>query len=159
MNNDLYHALGTTPFPNVLLDKVMPRLTDTSWRVLCVVVRQTFGFRNSDGTRKKTDWLSHWQLKQKTGRASSAISEAIDILVRSRLVVVTSSVGTELSTKHQRRQHRGHARFGLHPRVTETTFLDWPTDAEKRFPETINNKRKNNKKEQQHRQAHLDMNG
>jgi hypothetical protein len=34
---------GTTPFPNILIDRVMPYLTDTEWRVL--VVRRSANVR------------------------------------------------------------------------------------------------------------------
>ncbi len=65
--------LRTTPFPNHLLDNAMPRLRDTEWRLLCVLVRQTLGWQNkSEGGRKQRDWLTQAQLKKRTGRDSAA---------------------------------------------------------------------------------------
>lgn len=37
---------GWIPFPRVLVDEVMPDLTDTEWRVLTVIVRQTIGWQS-----------------------------------------------------------------------------------------------------------------
>jgi len=31
-------STNTTPFPNYLLNEVMPTLKDTEWRLLCVIV-------------------------------------------------------------------------------------------------------------------------
>ena len=86
-----------TPFPNVLLDTVMPLLKDTEWRILCVIVRQTLGWLegagngHKEGDRKSRDWLTHSQLKQRTGRNSAAICKAVHSLVRRGLIVVYDS--------------------------------------------------------------------
>jgi len=55
------------PFPSALLDEWLPRLKDTEWRLLCVVVRQTLGWKNGKG-RKRRDWMSQSQLMKRTGR-------------------------------------------------------------------------------------------
>ncbi len=113
---------GTTPFPNFLLDKVMPRLTDTEWRVLVVIVRQTFGWSIAPGVRKKADWLSHFQLKQRTGRQSAAISRAIAILVRSGLIAVRDMRGRPLYTPEMRRRSHSRMIFSVHPLATSASF-------------------------------------
>lgn len=105
--------IPTTPFPNVLIDKVMPCLSDSSLRVLVVVVRQTLGFRSSDGTHKKVDWISHSQLRQKTGRSSSAISAAINSLCRKGLIKVTDRLNHELATPEARRKCRSRLYYQL----------------------------------------------
>jgi len=113
---------GTTPFPNFLLDKAMPRLTDTEWRILCVIVRQTFGWSVGPGVRKKADWLSHFQLKQRTGRQSAAISRAIAILVKSGLVAVRDTRGRPLYTPEMRRRSQSRLVFSVHPLSSTASF-------------------------------------
>ena len=104
----------TTPFPNVLLDEVMPRLKDTPWRVLCVVVRQTLGWQSeASGSRKERDWLTRSQLMARTGRNSEALSAAIDTLVRQGYIEVQDSKGQLLSTPQDRRKSRGRIYYGL----------------------------------------------
>jgi hypothetical protein len=102
------------PVPAVLIDTVMPRLSDTEWRLLCVVVRATIGWRdNASGRRKARDWLTQGQLRRRTGRGSEALSHAVDGLVRRGLVVVTNASGKPLSTRTLRRRCGGRLYFEL----------------------------------------------
>ncbi len=94
------------PFPVGLIDGAMPHLTDTEWRVLCVVVRQTLGWSDPAGGRKRRDWLSHSQLRKRTGRSGGAVSLAVDALVRSGLVEATDALGCGLTTSGARRKAR-----------------------------------------------------
>jgi DNA-binding MarR family transcriptional regulator len=104
----------TTPFPSALLDQVMPTLKDTEWRLLCVIVRQTLGWRDAaTGGRKKWDWLTQRQLIRRTGRSSEAISRAINSLVRHGIIEAQSRTGRPLVTPIERRQARGHIRYAL----------------------------------------------
>lgn len=104
----------STPFPNALIDTVLPTLKDTEWRLLCVLVRQTLGFYDpATRQRRETVWLSHTQLKTRTGRSSEAISHALEVLVQRQLIVVTSADGALLSTAEERRR----CPSGLHFRV------------------------------------------
>ena len=106
-----------TPFPSALIDQVMPRLKDTEWRLLCVIVRQTLGWKDKQtGARKTSDWLTQKQLIKRTGRSSEALSRALDSLVRQQIIEVRSSTGTLLSTTAQRRQTRGRIHYALHSR-------------------------------------------
>jgi hypothetical protein len=107
---------GTTPFPNFLLDGVMPTLRDTEWRVLCVVVRQTRGWRDPQtGRRKQSDWLTHRQLQRRTGRASAAVCRAIDSLVHLELIEVRDELGKMLPTADDRRRSGRRLYYRLHP--------------------------------------------
>lgn len=146
----LPHQLeGTTPFPNLLLDGVMPKLSDTEWRLLCVVVRQTYGWRLPDGSRKPLDWLSHAQLRRKTGRSSAAISRAIDCLVRRKLLAVRDLNGQILVTAAERRRSRHRLGFSLNEpgnrtavkRMRQFAFTNRKCE---------NNKRNFDKRKQQH---------
>ena len=96
----------STPFPNLLLDWWMPVLRDTEWRVLCVVVRQTLGWKAGPG-RKESDRISQAQLCRKTGRASAAVSQAIDRLVTLGLLAATTKTGQPLNSAKRRRNGRG----------------------------------------------------
>jgi hypothetical protein len=109
---------GTTPFPNIWLDRVMPFLTDTEWRLICILVRQTFGWIRQNEP-KRSDWLSHSQLKRKSGRASAAVSRAIDVLCRNHLIVVTDAAKRPLTDPDARRRHRGRLYF----RLTDSALL------------------------------------
>lgn len=100
------------PFPSALLDAQMPKLKDTEWRLLCVIVRQTLGWQRGKG-RKKRDWMTQKQLIARTGRNSAALSAALDALVRKNLVECHDSDGELLLSKQQRRQHRGRIYFSL----------------------------------------------
>lgn len=106
-------GFGTTPFPDWLLDKLMPRLRDVEWRLICVLVRQTLGWQTGNGNPKQSDWLSHSQLRRRTGRSSSAISPAIEFICRNRLVEIDDGQGKTLRTAFERRKHRGRLYFRL----------------------------------------------
>ncbi|MBX3117418.1 MAG: replication protein [Fimbriimonadaceae bacterium] len=142
--------VGTTPFPNFLLDRVMPRLTDTEWRIICIIVRQTYGWSIGSGIRKGSDWLSHFQFKRKTGRQSAAISRAIDVLVRSGLIAVRDRHGYGLYTPAARRRSHSHLNFALHPQVATPKFQKRFALARFRSSEYVNNKRNFDKRKQQH---------
>lgn len=107
---------NTTPFPNLLLDHVMPLLGDTEWRMLCVIVRVTFGWQKSE------DWLSHSQLKRRTGRESAAVSRAVDILVKRGLIVVRDRDERRLHTASERRRSRSRLVFAIHPRLLDSNL-------------------------------------
>ncbi len=112
----------STPFPNVLIDRIMPDLSDTEWRLLCVVCRQTLGFASEGGQggRRTRDWLTHGQLKARTGRASEAVSRAVDGLVRKNLIEVRTYAGEPLLTPQERRRCQGMLFFSLAPRLVQT---------------------------------------
>ncbi len=107
-----------TAFPNALVDEEMPHLSDTEWRILCVLVRQTLGWQEEGGgSRKVRDWLTNSQLKTRTGRESAAVSRAIQSLLTKRLIVVEDSEGKLLLASRQRQRQLGRLYFRLHPRL------------------------------------------
>ncbi|MCX6381060.1 MAG: hypothetical protein NT023_16585 [Armatimonadetes bacterium] len=107
-----------TAFPNALVDEEMPRLSDTEWRILCVLVRQTLGWQEEGGgSRKVRDWLTNSQLKTRTGRESAAVSRAIQSLLIKRLIVVEDIEGKPLLASRQRQRQLGRLYFRLHPRL------------------------------------------
>ena len=97
----------TTPFPNELIDEAMPRVNDTQWRVLCVVVRQTLGWHDRrTGTRKIRDWLTQSQLKARTGRN-------VEALVEQGTIVVEGENGHPLDSSQRRQAYRGRIYYRL----------------------------------------------
>ena len=144
-------VFGTTPFPNFLLDRVMPRLRDTEWRILTVIVRQTLGWSIGDGQRKAFDWLSHAQLKRRTGRSSAPISRAIDVLVRSGLIVVRDSFGVELQSANERRRSRSYLSFAVSPQLGSPKIQQQFSHRRLANLQRKNNKRNYYKRKQQQR--------
>ena len=110
----------SVPFPADLLDRAMPHLTDTEWRLLCVVVRQTLGWRDAaTGSRKGRDWLTQSQLVRRTGRSGKPVSRAISGLVGWSLIRVLSDRGLPLLTAADRRRYQGRHWFQLAPQWSE----------------------------------------
>ena len=116
----------SVPFPAVLLDRAMPALTDTEWRLLCVIVRQTLGWQQpsqasgegagSTGTgRKERDWLTQAQLAARTGRSSKPLSRAISGLVAKGFIQVLTGQGRALDTAQERRRYPDKHWYRLHP--------------------------------------------
>jgi hypothetical protein len=105
----------TTPFPNFLLDEAMPHLKDTEWRLLCVIVRQTMGWKGGSGAnnRKRRDWLTREQLKARTGRDSEALAKAVDALMKMNYLVAENEEGRPLSTPDERRRNRAKVYYCL----------------------------------------------
>lgn len=115
---------GTTPVPNDMLDRVMPTLRDTELRVLLVVVRQTLGWQDGPNSsrRKERDWLTQSQLMRRTGRASEAVSAAVDGLVRARLIEVQDRWRRPLVTPAERRRCLGKLYYRLGPELGENSL-------------------------------------
>jgi len=147
---DHRHSRGTTPFPNFLLDRVMPKLRDTEFRLLAVVVRQTCGWVDRKGKRKTSDWLSHPQLKRKTGRSGTAVSRAIEVLVWSKLIVVRDMSGRALGNAIDRRRARSTLFYSLHPRLRMPSHLKQIRLHTFVSLQSENNKRNTYKTKQQH---------
>ena len=94
------------PLPCAVVDEILPRLKDTELRILLVVLRQTLGQRDRQGRVKTRDWLTHQQLCRRTGRASEAVSAAVDSLIRSGLITITNEKRDELISPSERRRVR-----------------------------------------------------
>jgi hypothetical protein len=71
------------PVHNAIFDVIMPSLSPNGWKVLCVAIRQTWGWRDPDSNdprvRKKWDHIPYSQFLEKTGIGSRAtLSRALD---------------------------------------------------------------------------------
>ncbi len=110
-------AVAWHPVPLRLVDEVMPTLKDTELRVLLVILRATWGWRANriagDGKHKRRDWLSHSQLRRRTGRGSDAVSGAVASLTAAGLIVVEDAGGSPLATPEERRRSLGRLYFRL----------------------------------------------
>jgi hypothetical protein len=122
-----------TPFPSLLIDEVMPTLKDTEWRLLCIIVRQTLGWQQKDtGERKTSDWLTHRQLRLRTGRASEAICKALDRLVRQGLIEIRDDLRHPLLSPHARRRYTGKLYFQLGAKLSAVSRETVNREAAKR---------------------------
>lgn len=97
---------------------MLPTLSGPQWQLLTVIVRQTLGWHNpATGRRKTSDWLSHRQLKARTGRGSEAVSHAVDALVRRELIEVRDEGGRLLATAEERRRSCSRLFYSLAPHL------------------------------------------
>jgi len=118
---------GWTQFPNLLIDLYMPKMSDTEWRLLCVIVRKTIGWRQAgSGERLGRVRLSHRQLRRLTGRQSASLSHALHVLVDEGFLVVTDAAGHRLSSPHERQRSRQALTFSL-----ATWISDFSTTSKK----------------------------
>jgi hypothetical protein len=65
---------------NYVLDEMMPTLSPNAWKVLCVAIRQTLGWKDSETAsgRKESDVISYSQFMSRTGiRGRATVSRAI----------------------------------------------------------------------------------
>lgn len=86
-----------TPIPNLVLDTYLKRLKPTELALLLVVIRQTYGWAmHGNKVRKKQDWISGGQLREKTGYSRKSISTALGALVKLRLIIVRDFTGREM---------------------------------------------------------------
>jgi hypothetical protein len=105
------------PVPAILIDRLLPRLTDTELRVLLVVIRQTLGWVDSPGSgqqaRKRRDWISQSQLMGKTGKSRDSVSRAVGALVEAGLVIVEKPSGEPLANAYDRKKARTRLYYRL----------------------------------------------
>lgn len=95
----------TTQVPNVVFDKLLTNLTFSEFKVLMVIIRQTYGWIDQRTRRRKTrDRISHSQFIQKTGLSRRMVSKALQSLVSKGLIAVTDRTGNFL---HQPEKRKG----------------------------------------------------
>jgi phage replication O-like protein O len=93
----------TTQVPNGLFDSLLKSLSEKELKVLLVVIRQTLGWVDSNGNRKRRDWISQKYFRNKTGLSGKAVSQAIELLVNRNLIIATTTQSKILSTSNARR--------------------------------------------------------
>ena len=110
------------PVPAIYIDQVMPTLSDSEWRVLCVIIRQTLGWVDEESAsgRKERDWITQSQFREKTGgKSRDSISLGIASLVKRGLILVENREGKPLSTPKSRQTNRDRLYFRLVPIESE----------------------------------------
>lgn len=115
---------NTTQTPNIIFNGLMKEMSDTELRVVLIVTRATLGWimDREKGMRKEEDWISHSQLKHKTGRESGAISKAIDRCIQKGWIEARDHSGELLDTNSSsslRSSKRKMSRFISRPESSD----------------------------------------
>lgn len=112
--------IQSVPTPLFIFD-LSHELKGSEVKVLLAVVRQTLGWKAGQGDRRVASAiLSQTALKEQTGLATEAISQAVDSLVRRGVVQTHTTKGKPLPTKEERRRLRGPVCFRLAQDWVET---------------------------------------
>ncbi len=97
--------IGTTPVPNKLFDLFLSELQGAELKVLLVIIRQTLGWQDRRAVhgRKTKDWISSSQIILKSGCSRRAISSAIDVLSKKKLIRVLDKSENTLADGNARK--------------------------------------------------------
>jgi len=99
----IYH----TNVPNIVFDILLKDLGYAELKVLLVIIRQTYGWKDKrTGKYKQWDWISQQFFIRKTGLSNRAVSTAISQLVYKRLIVVKNEQGRLVFNASDRKQAR-----------------------------------------------------
>jgi hypothetical protein len=113
---------NTTPVPNVFFDSLMLELSSSAVRVYLKIVRNTYGWRDSQGNVKKRDWISHSQFS-KVGISSRSVTTAIDELLSHNLIILTDDYGNLLDNPNKRKNAK-RIYYGLQLNTHANNALD-----------------------------------
>ena len=72
---------GYFPFPNAVVDKLLPKLTGAEFKVFSVVIRQTLGWK------KQWDQIANSQFRKKGGLSKSGVMVSLDVLLDNNLIL------------------------------------------------------------------------
>lgn len=97
--------IKTIPVPNAVFDTYLKELKIAELKVLLIIIRQTLGWKDlsTESKRKEIDWLSNNFLALKTGCSKRAINDAIQSLVKNKIIDVLSKSGELLDTSEKRK--------------------------------------------------------
>lgn len=124
---------NSTQVPNRLFDHYLTTLSAKELKVLLVVLRQTLGWVDANGTRKKRDWMSQRFFANKTGLSPKSVSKAIEMLVSKYLITATSEAGRELRYPNER---KGQEKVFYGPTEQLITFVPKPYYKSSQNPST-----------------------
>ena len=101
--------------PQVYIDKIMPGLLESEWRVLLVILRQTWGWISPDGltNRKERDWISMGQFCQKAGLHRESVSHAVQSLIGMGLIQAETEARVLLTPPELRRRNGSRVYYRL----------------------------------------------
>lgn len=78
-----------TNVPNTIFDTYLKDLGYAELKVLLVVIRQTYGWKDTrTNSYKRWDWISQQFFVKKTGLSQRAVSSAIAKLIEKQLILV-----------------------------------------------------------------------
>lgn len=126
----------STQVPNKLFDIHLKTLSVKELKVLLIVIRQTLGWIDSKGNRKKRDWMSQRFFANKTGLSPKSVSQGIEMLVSKGLIIATSEDGRELWRPNDR---KGQGKVFYGPSEHLITFLPKPYNKSTQDPSTKGN--------------------
>ena len=135
---------NTTPIPNEFFEYI-PTLTHAEIRVLLVVLRQTYGWKDfKTGQRKLKDKLSYNFLIKKTGLYRTVLTLTIKTLVDKNILLITDFKGKALINAEDRKGKR-ILYYQFKPiRNSDTTYMQLQTEpvrnSEHNKRKTIKNK-------------------
>lgn len=93
-----------TNVPNTVFDEHLKNLGYAELKVLLVVIRQTYGWKDKrTNSYKRWDWISQQFFVKKTGLSARAVSTAISKLLIKQLILVKNKQGRLLFQKQERR--------------------------------------------------------
>ncbi|WP_292942868.1 replication protein [Olleya sp. UBA1516] len=93
----------TTQLPNALVDAHLKNLSEKELKILLLIIRQTIGFSDGHGGRKKKEWLSQKFISNRTGLSCKSISLGIHQLINKKLVIATNKKGAILNEPEERK--------------------------------------------------------
>jgi hypothetical protein len=94
-----------TTVPNSVFDVHLKNLGYAELKVLLVIIRQTYGWKDTrTGSYKRWDWISQRFFVRKTGLSGRAVSTAISKLIHKGLILVKNKEGRLLFDTRQRQQ-------------------------------------------------------
>ena len=97
--------INRTGVPNAVFDIHLPHLGYAELKVLLIIIRQTYGWRDKETrSHKERDWISRQFFVKKTGLSKRAVSKAIAQLQVKNLIIITDSKGSSLNSANCRKK-------------------------------------------------------
>ena len=94
----------TTPVPNIIVDRYMKVLSCSEFKILLIIIRQTYGWIDkATGKRKVRDHITLGQFALKTGVCKRTVTSSIRRLLERGLISVTDEHGNLLLLGSDRR--------------------------------------------------------
>ena len=92
-----------THVPNVVFDEYLKNLKLNELKILLAIIRQTTGYKLSNGKRKTRDWISTKRFRQLTGLSRRSISDGVKSLISLGVIHCTNSDGIMLHSAQARK--------------------------------------------------------
>lgn len=97
--------ISRTNVPNIIFDTHLKNLGYAELKVLLVIIRQTYGWKDKNTqSHKKYDWISQQFFVRKTGLSARTVSSALSHLLSKNLITITNAKRKRLDTTQERRR-------------------------------------------------------